>query len=120
MYRTVTEGEVADYIPALASVGVVPLGVSDHTTEAEMRPHTEAEAARVVELEASAKAVDDNITRAAVEVSDLEDLEQLIRVVEAIPDVLAAEAFFFASPAWRLRCSPDSITWRSHTRCSYR
>ena len=32
---------------ALATVGVVPLGVSDHTTEPEMRPHTQAEAERV-------------------------------------------------------------------------
>ena len=31
---------VLDRFPRLATVGVVPLGVSDHTTEAEMRPHT--------------------------------------------------------------------------------
>src|SRR5829696_3622812 len=41
---------VLDRFPGLASVGVVPLGVSDHTTEAEMRPHTRAEAERVVDI----------------------------------------------------------------------
>ena len=35
---------------ALATVGVVPLGVSDHTTEPEMRPHTRAEAERVIDI----------------------------------------------------------------------
>ena len=46
-----------------------------HDLEVDRARHRRAtlpEAARVVELEASAKAVDDNITRAAVEVSDLE------------------------------------------------
>ncbi len=37
---------VLDRFPELATVGVVPLGVSDHTTEPEMRPHTRAEAER--------------------------------------------------------------------------
>jgi NifB/MoaA-like Fe-S oxidoreductase len=41
---------VLDRFPQLATVGVVPLGVSDHTTEAEMRRHTLAEAERVVDL----------------------------------------------------------------------
>jgi putative radical SAM enzyme (TIGR03279 family) len=41
---------VLDRYPALASIGVVPLGVSDHTTEPEMRPHTRAEAARVLDI----------------------------------------------------------------------
>ncbi len=41
---------VLDRFPGLASVGVVPLGVSDHTTEAEMRPHTRAEAERVLDV----------------------------------------------------------------------
>jgi putative radical SAM enzyme (TIGR03279 family) len=41
---------VLDRFPRLASVGVVPLGVSDHTTEAEMRPHTVAEAERVLDV----------------------------------------------------------------------
>jgi putative radical SAM enzyme (TIGR03279 family) len=44
---------VLDRFPALASVGVVPLGVSDHTTEPEMRPHTRAEAARVIDIVAA-------------------------------------------------------------------
>ncbi len=35
---------VLDRFPALASVGAVPLGVSAHNTELEMRPHTSAEA----------------------------------------------------------------------------
>jgi putative radical SAM enzyme (TIGR03279 family) len=41
---------VLDRFPALASIGVVPLGVSDHTTEPEMRPHTRAEAERVLDV----------------------------------------------------------------------
>jgi putative radical SAM enzyme (TIGR03279 family) len=41
---------VLDRFPGLASVGVVPLGVSDHTTEPEMRPHTRVEAAWVVDI----------------------------------------------------------------------
>jgi len=41
---------VLDRFPGLASVGVVPLGVSDHTTEPAMRPHTQAEADRVVDV----------------------------------------------------------------------
>ena len=41
---------VLDRFPRLATLGVVPLGVSDHTTEPDMRAHTQAEAARVVDL----------------------------------------------------------------------
>ncbi|MBK5289572.1 MAG: DUF512 domain-containing protein [Acidimicrobiia bacterium] len=41
---------VLDRFPRLASVGVVPLGVSDHTTEPDMRPHTLAEAERVLDI----------------------------------------------------------------------
>ncbi len=41
---------VLDRFPALASVGVVPLGVSDHTTEPEMRAHTRGEAERVLDI----------------------------------------------------------------------
>ncbi len=40
---------ILDRYPQLATVGVVPLGVSAHSNEAEMRPHTTAEAAAVVE-----------------------------------------------------------------------
>ncbi|WP_419928537.1 DUF512 domain-containing protein [Candidatus Poriferisocius sp.] len=39
---------VADEYPELASVCVVPLGVSRHTSEPRLRPHTQAEAAAVV------------------------------------------------------------------------
>jgi putative radical SAM enzyme (TIGR03279 family) len=39
---------VLDRFPELASVGVVPLGVSDHNTEADMRPHRPGEAGAVV------------------------------------------------------------------------
>ncbi|HEX5614290.1 MAG TPA: DUF512 domain-containing protein [Acidimicrobiia bacterium] len=39
---------VLDRYPRLATVGVVPLGVSAHNREAEMRPHTTAEARAVV------------------------------------------------------------------------
>lgn len=41
---------VLDRYPELASLCVVPLGVSRHSTAAAMRPHTPAEAAAVVEL----------------------------------------------------------------------
>ena len=40
---------VLDRFPALATIGVVPLGVSAHNTEAEMRPHTFDEACAVVD-----------------------------------------------------------------------
>ncbi|MGF1599278.1 MAG: DUF512 domain-containing protein [Acidimicrobiales bacterium] len=40
---------VLDEYPELASVAVVPLGVSDHSNEAGMRPHTTAEAEAVVD-----------------------------------------------------------------------
>jgi putative radical SAM enzyme (TIGR03279 family) len=39
-----------DRFPKLASVGVVPLGVSSHSREESMRPHTVAEAERVVDI----------------------------------------------------------------------
>jgi putative radical SAM enzyme (TIGR03279 family) len=41
---------IADEYPELASVACVPLGVSDHTSEPGMRPHTNAEAATVIDL----------------------------------------------------------------------
>jgi putative radical SAM enzyme (TIGR03279 family) len=41
---------VLDRFPRLATVGVVPLGVSEHSHEREMRAHTRAEAVEVVEL----------------------------------------------------------------------
>ena len=40
---------VLDRFPQLATVGVVPLGVSAHSHEPEMRPHTAAEARAVVD-----------------------------------------------------------------------
>jgi putative radical SAM enzyme (TIGR03279 family) len=40
---------VLDRFPALASVGVVPLGVSGHSREPELRPHTELEAAHTLD-----------------------------------------------------------------------
>jgi putative radical SAM enzyme (TIGR03279 family) len=40
---------ILDLYPALASVGAVPLGVSRYSNEPEMRPHTEAEAVRVLD-----------------------------------------------------------------------
>jgi len=40
---------ILDRFPRLATVGVVPLGVSDHSTEPEMREHTVAEAAAVLD-----------------------------------------------------------------------
>jgi len=44
---------VLDEYPELASLAVVPLGVSAHSNEPGMRPHTRAEATAVVELVAS-------------------------------------------------------------------
>ncbi|MDH4076079.1 MAG: DUF512 domain-containing protein, partial [Acidimicrobiia bacterium] len=44
---------VLDEYPELASLAVVPLGVSAHSNEPGMRPHTRAEAVAVVELVAS-------------------------------------------------------------------
>ena len=41
---------VLDRYPSLATLAVVPLGVSSHQREAAMRPHTAAEAAAVVDL----------------------------------------------------------------------
>jgi putative radical SAM enzyme (TIGR03279 family) len=41
---------VLDEYPELADVAVVPLGVSAHSTESRMRPHTVDEARRVVEI----------------------------------------------------------------------
>ena len=41
---------VLDRFPRLATVGVVPLGVSDYTTEPDMRAHTRAEAVRVLDI----------------------------------------------------------------------
>jgi putative radical SAM enzyme (TIGR03279 family) len=40
---------ILDLYPALASVGAVPLGVSKYSNEPAMRPHTEAEAVRVLD-----------------------------------------------------------------------
>lgn len=45
-----TLADVVSLYPELASVALVPVGVSDFTTEATMRPHEPAEARRVVEL----------------------------------------------------------------------
>ena len=44
---------VLDRYPRLATVGVVPLGVSDYTTEPDMRAHTRAEAIRVLDIVAA-------------------------------------------------------------------
>jgi putative radical SAM enzyme (TIGR03279 family) len=41
---------IADEYPELATVACVPLGISDHTTDAAMRDHTAAEAAAVIDL----------------------------------------------------------------------
>ena len=41
---------VLDRFPELASVGVVPLGVSDHNTEPDMRVHAPGEAAAVMDV----------------------------------------------------------------------
>jgi putative radical SAM enzyme (TIGR03279 family) len=40
---------VLDRFPKLATIGVVPLGVSSHSNEPDMRPHTRAEAEAVVD-----------------------------------------------------------------------
>ena len=41
---------ILDKYPELASVAVVPLGVSDYNRESSMRAHSEAEARKVVEI----------------------------------------------------------------------
>jgi putative radical SAM enzyme (TIGR03279 family) len=41
--------DVLDIYPRLASIGLVPLGVSAHTTEPELRPHDPGEASTVLE-----------------------------------------------------------------------
>src|SRR5688572_24318451 len=41
--------DVLDSYPCLASIGLVPLGVSAHTTEPDLRPHDEREAAAVLD-----------------------------------------------------------------------
>jgi putative radical SAM enzyme (TIGR03279 family) len=41
---------VLDEYPELASLAVVPLGISDHSDEARMRPHTREEAETVVDI----------------------------------------------------------------------
>ncbi len=41
---------ILEEYPALASVAAVPLGISKFSTEANMRPHTTAEAERIVDL----------------------------------------------------------------------
>ena len=45
-----TLGDTLDRFGELRSVGVVPLGVSDHSNEPGMRPHTRPEAAGVLDL----------------------------------------------------------------------
>src|SRR4029453_19303679 len=40
---------ILDRFPRLSTVGVVPLGVSDHTTEPDMREHSAAEAGAVLD-----------------------------------------------------------------------
>jgi putative radical SAM enzyme (TIGR03279 family) len=42
--------DVLDVYPELASLAVVPLGISDHSNEPDMRFHTSAEAAAVIDL----------------------------------------------------------------------
>ncbi len=41
---------ILDRFPRLVTVGVVPLGVSDYTTERDMREHTAAEAVAVIDI----------------------------------------------------------------------
>jgi NifB/MoaA-like Fe-S oxidoreductase len=48
---------VLDQYPALATVGVVPLGISQFSNEPEMRPHTTEEAAFVVDTVAEWQAI---------------------------------------------------------------
>ena len=45
-----TLADTIDRFDRLATVGVVPLGTSDHSNEPNMRPHTAAEAARVLDV----------------------------------------------------------------------
>jgi len=62
---------VLDRFPRLATVGVVPLGVSAHNTEPDMRPHTTAEAVAVVDtVEAWQRRFSDALGRRLVFASD--------------------------------------------------
>jgi putative radical SAM enzyme (TIGR03279 family) len=62
---------VLDRFPRLATVGVVPLGVSAHSTEPEMRAHTRAEAEAVVDIvEAWQQRFEDALGRRLVYASD--------------------------------------------------
>jgi NifB/MoaA-like Fe-S oxidoreductase len=66
-----TLGSVLDRFPELASLCVVPLGVSRHNTEATMRPHTRAEAAAVVDVVEAWQAVFlDTLGRRLVHLAD--------------------------------------------------
>jgi putative radical SAM enzyme (TIGR03279 family) len=41
---------ILDRFPGLATLGIVPLGVSAHTTEPDLRPHTREDAKQVIEI----------------------------------------------------------------------
>jgi putative radical SAM enzyme (TIGR03279 family) len=79
---------ILDEYPALATVGVVPLGVSAHSNEAEMRAHTPAEAAAVVDqVEAWQSRFSDALGRRLVFASD----EYYLMAGRAFPERAAYE-----------------------------
>jgi putative radical SAM enzyme (TIGR03279 family) len=85
-----TLGTVLDRFAELASLCVVPLGVSRHNTEAAMRPHTRAEAEAVVDLVEAWQAVFlDAIGRRMVHLAD----EYYLMCDRPFPDADAYEGF---------------------------
>lgn len=88
LYDTLTG--VLDEYPELASVGVVPLGVSDYTTEPTMRPHTPAEVSQTLEtIEEFQEIFLSHIGRRMVFASD----EYYVLANKAFPDAATYEGF---------------------------
>jgi putative radical SAM enzyme (TIGR03279 family) len=81
---------IVDAYAELATVACVPLGVSDYTTEPSMRPHTVAEAARVIDIVESWQALClDSMGRRLVYVAD----EYYLLAGRPFPEVGAYDGF---------------------------
>ena len=81
---------ILDEYPGLSSVGVVPLGVSRFSREADMRPHTPGEAAAVCDTVAAWQEVFDAVLgRRLVHASD----EYYLMAGRPLPDAAAYEGF---------------------------
>ena len=106
-----------DRFAGVRSVGVVPLGISDHSNEPNMRSHTEQEAAAVVEVvERFARVSETLLGQRRIYASDefylvggcelppLASLEDLTQIENGIGMIRTFEASF------RTRCSSPSET----------